>query len=131
MTDRYQPQVDVRRHFLVTGTYTAEQFVNVRELTDALEKTLRNNFADPQQIMAYNTPKFHHPYAVDLREQYIKLSKDELAALTAHFPHLMTSLITFLQGAFVPEEVTPVRGDVVVEIDRAIDIVTEVKRERP
>lgn len=103
MTQQHNMRPDVRRHFIVTGTYTSSEFVNVRDFQAAIEKVLLRSFAEPVQIMAYNTPKFHHPYAVDLREQYLKLSKEELTALIEHFPHLMTSLITFLKGAFVDE----------------------------
>jgi hypothetical protein len=105
MSQQYiPPNVDIKRHFLITGTYTSDSAVPSRDFQTAIEKVLMRSFAEPVQIMAYGTPKFHHPYAVDLREQYMKLSEDELRALTEHFPHLMTSLITFLQGAFVPEK---------------------------
>lgn len=126
MTQQYiPPAVDKRRHFLITGTYSSgETAVPNRDLQSAVEKTLMRAFAEPMQIMTYTTPRFHHPYAVDLREQYMKLSQEEMAALISHFPHLMTSLMTFLQGAFEPE---PKKVTVEVEADIAI----EVNGERP
>ena len=128
MSQQYMPpSADIRRHFLVTGTYTSDQTVPSRDFQTAIEKVLMRSFAEPVQIMAYGTPKFHHPYAVDLREQYMKLSQDELRALTEHFPHLMTSLITFLQGAFVPEKL----ASTVVEIEQDVVITIEAPRERP
>lgn len=126
MSERYiPPAVDTRRHFLVTGTYSSDQAVPSRDLQSAIEKTLMRAFAEPMQIMAYSTPKFHHPYAVDLREQYMKLKEEELKALINHFPHLMTSLMTFLQGAFMPEK--PASTVVEVEMDISIAMDAEVE----
>jgi hypothetical protein len=100
MTSQHVPASDVRRHFLITGTYVADGYVPTVDLTHGVEKALTRAFAEPQHIMAYNTPRFHHPYAVDLREQYINLKKEQIEELTQRFPALMTSLITFLQGGF-------------------------------
>jgi hypothetical protein len=100
MTSQHVPASDVRRHFLITGTYVADGYVPVVNLTHGVEKALLGAFAEPQRIMAYNTPRFHHPYAVDLREQYINLKREQIQDLTERFPGLMTSLVTFLQGGF-------------------------------
>lgn len=107
MTQQFQPQPDVRRHFLITGTYSSDGYVNVRDFQSAIEKVLMRSFAEPLKIMAYNTPRFHHPYAVDLREQYLKLTPGEMSSLTEQFPGLVTSLITFFKGAFEHENHTP------------------------
>jgi hypothetical protein len=100
MTSQHVPMADIRRHFLITGTYTADGYVPTVNLTRGVEKALQGSFAEPQQIMAYNTPRFHHPYSVDLREQYMNLKKEQIEELTQRFPALMTSLIVFLQGGF-------------------------------
>lgn len=105
MTQQFIPQADVRRHFLITGTYSAEQGVPIRDLQSAVEKVLMRSFAEPLKIMAYGTPKFHHPYAVDVREQFMKLTPEEFEYLNDRFPYLMTAMLTFFKGAF--EEDTP------------------------
>lgn len=103
MTQQFIPQADVRRHFLITGTYSSDQMVPVRDLQSAIEKVLVRSFAEPIKIMAYGTPKFHHPYAVDVREQLMKLTPSDFQDLNEKFPYLMTALLTFLRGAFEVE----------------------------
>lgn len=134
MTQTHQIKADVRRHFVITGTYKAEDHVSSAQLQGAVERALMGAFAEPIQIAAYGTPKYHHPYAVDVREQVLKLTPEEFERLTNEFPHLMVALMTFFRGAFEPEEPS-VAGAVYDpprrEIDRALDIVSEVERERP
>ena len=124
MTQQFIPQADVRRHFLVTGTYSSDQAVPPRDLQSAIEKVLMRSFAEPVQIMAYGTPKYHHPYAVDVREQVQRLTPEEFEELNTKFPYLMTALMTFFRGAFEPEP-----KNVTVEIEA--DVAIEVRRERP
>jgi len=103
MTQRFVPAMDLRRHFLVTGTYSSDEAVPPRDLQSAVEKVLMRSFAEPLKIMAYGTPRFHHPYAVDVREQVLKLTPEEFKELNEKFPYLMTALLTFFKGAFVDE----------------------------
>lgn len=103
MTQHFIPQADIRRHFLVTGTYSSDQAVPMRDLQTAVERVLMRSFAEPIQIMAYGTPKYHHPYAVDVREQLMKLTPADFQELNEKFPYLMTALLTFFKGAFEPE----------------------------
>lgn len=124
MTQQFIPQADVRRHFLITGTYSSDQMVPVRDLQSAIEKVLMRSFAEPIKIMAYGTPKFHHPYAVDVREQVQRLTPEEFEELNTKFPYLMTALMTFFRGAFEPEP-----KNVTVEIEA--DVAIEVRCERP
>ena len=124
MTQQYGIQSDVRRHFVVTGTYIADESVSSAAIHRAIEKTLIEHFADPVQIMTYGTPKYHHPYAVDVRQQFTQLTPEQFEELSQNYPYLMTALLTFVKGAFVPEI-----SSTVVEVDMPVAI--EVKRERP
>lgn len=102
MTASHTPKPDVRRAFLITGTYSSPDAVPASAFCEKAKEAIDDVFGLAISATAYNTPEYLHPFAVDVREQWMKLSDRDRQELGSKHPMLAAALLVFLRGSHEP-----------------------------